>query len=211
MRSDIVLFPLQVVMFPYSKMPLHIFEERYKKMISGVIDSGGEFGIVLLFEANLQTIGTSSRVIEVTKKFENGEMDIITEGTKRFRLFSYDVGNDELYRGKVEFLEDDNQLYDKSEMQRAVENYNILVDLAYKGSIKKISLDDGIWLDGRRSVCYSMAEKCGLSLKEKQQMLEMDTEQDRLDFISTYLENVLPKLKEAERISEIIKSDGYIQ
>jgi len=211
MRSDIVLFPLQVVMFPYSKMPLHIFEDRYKKMISGVIESGGEFGIVLLSEANLQIIGTSSRVIEVTKRFENGEMDIVTEGTKRFRLYSYDVGNDELYRGKVEYLEDDNQLYDKSEMYKAVENYNILVDLAYKGSIKKISLDDGTWLDGRRSVCYSMAEKCGLSLKEKQQMLEMDTEQDRLDFISTYLENVLPKLKEAERISEIIKSDGYIQ
>ena len=211
MRSDIVLFPLQVVMFPNSKMPLHIFEERYKKMISGVIDSGGEFGIVLLFEANLQIVGTSTRVIEVTKKFENGEMDIVTEGTKRFRLYSYDVGNDDLYRGKVEYLEDDNQLYDKSEMNKAVENYNFLVDLAYKGSIKKIHLDDGTWLDGRRSVCYSMAEKCGLSLKEKQQMLEMDTEQDRLDFISTYLENVLPKLKEAERISEIIRSDGYIQ
>jgi len=211
MRSDIVLFPLQVVMFPCSKMPLHIFEERYKKMISGVIDSGGEFGIVLLFEANLQIVGTSTRAIEVTKKFENGEMDIVTEGTKRFRLYSYDVGNDDLYRGKVEYLEDDNQLYDKSEMNKAVENYNFLVDLAYKGSIKKIFLDDGTWLDGTRSVCYSMAEKCGLSLKEKQQMLEMDTEQDRLDFISTYLENVLPKLKEAERISEIIKSDGYIQ
>ena len=152
-----------------------------------------------------------TRAIEVTKKFENGEMDIVTEGTKRFRLYSYDVGNDDLYRGKVEYLEDDNQLYDKSEMNKAVENYNFLVDLAYKGSIKKIFLDDGTWLDGTRSVCYSMAEKCGLSLKEKQQMLEMDTEQDRLDFISTYLENVLPKLKEAERISEIIKSDGYIQ
>ncbi|MBK9226653.1 MAG: hypothetical protein IPL67_06285 [Ignavibacteria bacterium] len=69
-----------------------------------MIESGGEFGIVLLFEANLQIIGTSSRVIEVTKRFENGEMDIVTEGTKRFRLYSYDVGNDELYRARWNIL-----------------------------------------------------------------------------------------------------------
>jgi Lon protease-like protein len=211
MRNEIILFPLQVVMFPNSKMPLHIFEERYKKMVGEMISSNNEFGIVLLFDGRLQTIGTSTRVIEVSKKFGNGEMDIITEGTRRFKLYSYDIGDDELYRGKVEFLDDDNLLYDKSEMNNAVDNYNRLVELAYKGSVKTISLEDGNWLDGSRSVCYSMAEKCGLGLVEKQQMLEMDTEQDRLDYISTYLENVLPKLKEAERISEIIKSDGYIQ
>ncbi|MBK9226654.1 MAG: hypothetical protein IPL67_06290 [Ignavibacteria bacterium] len=70
-------------------------------------------------------------------------------------------------------------------------------------------MEPGLTEEGQSATQWR--EKCGLSLKEKQQMLEMDTEQDRLDFISTYLENVLPKLKEAERISEIIKSDGYIQ
>ncbi len=198
-------------MFPQSRIPLHIFEERYKKLMSEVIESGNEFGIVLILEGRLMTVGTTARVIEVSKKFENGELDIVTEGVKRFRLYSYEIGTDDIYRGKVEFLEDENLLYDKAGMNNAVESYNLLVELAYKGSVKFISQDELIRNDGSRSLCYQMAEKCGMGLNERQQMLEMDTEQDRLDYISTYLDNILPKLKEAERIAEIIRSDGYIQ
>ena len=211
MKNELKLFPLQLVMFPLSRIPLHIFEERYKSLISEVIGSDDEFGIVLIFDGRLMTVGTTAKVIEVSKKFENGELDIVTEGVRRFRLFSYDIGSDGIYRGKIEFLEDDNLLYDREEMNTAVESYNSLVELAYKGSVKIITQDELIGNDGSRSLCCKMAEKCGMGLNERQQMLEMDTEQDRLDFISTYLDNILPKLKEAERIAEIIKSDGYIQ
>ncbi len=211
MRNDLKLFPLQVVMFPNSRITLHIFEERYKSLMSEVIGSDDEFGIVLIFDGRLMTVGTTAKVIEVSKKFENGEMDIVTEGVRRFRLFSYEIGSDDIYRGKINFLEDDNLLYDMEGMNTAVESYNKLVELAYRGNVKTITQEDLLQNDGSRSLCYKMAEKCGMGLNERQQMLEMDTEQDRLDYISTYLDNVLPKLKEAERIADIIRSDGYIQ
>ena len=56
-----------------------------------------------------------------------------------------------------------------------------------------------------------MAEKCGLSLLERQSLLEMNEEDTRLNYILKYLEEVMPKLKEADKISNIIKGDGYIQ
>lgn len=211
MKEIIELFPLQVVMFPHSKIPLHIFEERYKKLISESINNAKEFGIVLAGEGKIESTGTSVKVVEVTSRSENGEMDIITEGVQRFRLYSYEIGRDGLYMGNVEYLEDENLDYDQAAMNKAVSDYNTVVEMAYKGSVKTISLDEIRWQDGKRSLCFYMAEKCGLALPEKQTLLEMDTESERLEFITEYFENIIPKLKEAERISDIIRSDGYLQ
>jgi Lon protease-like protein len=211
MREEIALFPLQVVMFPGSKIPLHIFEERYKKLVSGSVTTGREFGIVLVLEGRLQPVGTSVMIDRIVRRFENGEMDIVVEGLRRFRIHSYEAGQDGLLIGKVEFLEDSNSEFDISEMKKAVDNYNLLVEIAYKGDVRFISQNDEKWSNGKRSLCFAMAEKCGLGLDERQRLLELDHEQDRLDYVSNYLENIIPKLREAERIAEIIKSDGYIQ
>lgn len=211
MRSELPIFPLQTVMFPLSRIPLHIFEERYKNLVKSSLDSGSEFGIVQYSEGNYAKIGCSVRVTSVTKKHDDGRMDIIVEGVKRFKLYSYEVQHDGLYRGRVEFLDEDYTKFDKSEMLDAIEHYNEIVNLAYKGSVKSIDFSDENLESPARSLCFLMAEKCGLSLEEKQRLLEFDYEQDRLDFIANYFQNIIPKLKEAERIADIIKSDGYLQ
>ena len=84
--DEIGLFPLNVVLLPGERVPLHIFEERYKDLIGACIENSEEFGLLLAEETELRTIGTSASVIDVLNRYDDGRMDIIVEGRDRFRV-----------------------------------------------------------------------------------------------------------------------------
>lgn len=210
-EAEIPLFPLNVVLFPFSKLPLYIFEERYKKMINECIDSESVFGINLFADRKLYLIGCSASVDKVVNRLETGEMNIITKGLNRYKVNHYELSPEGYYVGKIEFITDENSNFDKAKMEKSVIIYNELVQLVYKGNIQKINLSDLKWHDGKRSVAFSMAEKSGLNLHERQTLLEIDNEDKRLEYMLKYFERVVPKIKESDRVSNLIKNDGYIQ
>ena len=84
------LFPLECVLLPEELLPLHIFEERYKQMIGACLEaqerSSGQqqFGGVLAKEGEMNTVGCSARVVKVARQYEDGRMDILSRGTRRF-------------------------------------------------------------------------------------------------------------------------------
>ena len=100
------LFPLNVVLFPRTPLPLHIFEERYKEMIGDVIRANGEFGGVLAGEKGIVNTGCTAIVEKVIKKYPDGRMDVLVVGRRRFEIL---LLNDEksYLRGAVEFFDDD--------------------------------------------------------------------------------------------------------
>src|SRR5882724_12040380 len=100
------LFPLQVVLFPRTALPLHIFEERYKQMIEEVLRGKSEFGVVLAGEKGIVNTGCTATVEKVLKKYPDGRMDLITQGRRRFEIIML---NDEksYLRGAVEFFDDE--------------------------------------------------------------------------------------------------------
>jgi len=207
----IPLFPLNVVLFPDSKLPLYIFEERYKKMINDCIAEQTSFGINFFSNNHLYPTGCFAKVDQLVSRSENGEMNIITKGLDRYKIITYEMSKNGIYTGYVNMITDCSPDFDKEKMNTTVSLYNSLVEIVYKGSVKKIDLSEIKWLSENRSVSFVMAEKCGLSLIERQNLLEMDKEDTRLNYILNYLEEVMPKLKEADKISNIIKGDGYIQ
>jgi len=86
------LFPLNTVLFPGQLLPLHIFEPRYREMISECIVSEAPFGVVLIREggevgtpATPLDIGTTARVVQV-ERLDDGRMNILCAGEARFRL-----------------------------------------------------------------------------------------------------------------------------
>ncbi|MBM3735183.1 MAG: ATP-dependent protease La domain-containing protein [Acidobacteria bacterium] len=99
------LFPLSAVLLPSNQLPLHIFEDRYKEMISHVLDAGSEFGVVLAAQGGIANAGCTASVEEVVKRYEDGRMDIVTAGRRRFTIVSLDQEKSYL-RGAVEFFED---------------------------------------------------------------------------------------------------------
>ena len=87
MRPDrIPLFPLNVVLFPGEELPLHIFEPRYKQLINECYQTKKPFGIPPFINGQVTEMGTLVQVLEISQVYEDGKMDIKTEGLKVFRI-----------------------------------------------------------------------------------------------------------------------------
>src|SRR6476620_9896855 len=82
----IPLFPLQLVVFPRTQLPLHIFEERYKEMVGDAMRDNTEFGIVLAKEDGIVNAGCTVIVEQMLKQYPDGRMDILTAGRRRFEV-----------------------------------------------------------------------------------------------------------------------------
>src|ERR1700761_8037787 len=100
------LFPLSVVLLPATPLPLHIFEERYKKMMSDLISGSTEFGVVLAKDDGIVNIGCTATVDRVLQRYDDGRLDLVAIGQRRFRVVS--LNDDKSYlRASVEFFNDE--------------------------------------------------------------------------------------------------------
>jgi len=92
--AAIPIFPLpNVVFFPKTVLPLHIFEPRYKEMIGECLAHSSVFGIVHAKQDEMAEIGCSAKILDVSKRYEDGRLDILTQGIRRFEVMRhwYDV------------------------------------------------------------------------------------------------------------------------
>ena len=69
------LFPLQVVLFPNSVLPLHIFEDRYKQLINECMAEKQEFGISLVQDNQVAKLGCTAIITQIMKKYDDERMD----------------------------------------------------------------------------------------------------------------------------------------
>lgn len=126
MSSLLPLFPLQLVAFPGSAIPLHIFEDRYKEMVGEAEAAGTEFGIVLSKNGGIVNAGCTVVVESVTERFPDGRFNVITRGKRRFTLLGIDEEKDYL-RGEVEFFDDEDWAPVSPELrERALSSYRII-------------------------------------------------------------------------------------
>lgn len=206
MKTDMLpLFPLQVVLFPHAALPLHIFEERYRALLRMVIKESVEFGIVLTKGEDLSEIGCSAAVTSVMQMYEDGRMDVLVEGRRRFRILQVDDTRAQYLMGSVAYLEDRGELPDAARFTETVQMYNQLVELVYAGKVKMLDPETVL-----PDLSFVMAQKAGMDLDQRQQLLELDTEEERLALLREYLTAVLPRLKKLEEVDRIIRSDGYL-
>jgi Lon protease-like protein len=106
--AELPLFPLNLVLFPGMMLPLHIFETRYKAMISYCLDRNAPFGILLTRAGrgvedtlSVHAIGTTAQIVEYEKE-SDGRMNIIALGRQRFRLLRA-IQTAPFYIGEVEY------------------------------------------------------------------------------------------------------------
>jgi Lon protease-like protein len=126
---DFPLFPLGIVALPHEIVPLHIFEERYRTMIGECLERGSEFGIVWSADDGMRPIGCAVEIAEVLEQMEDGRLNILTRGTRPFRIV--DEQDDLPYpAGTVEFLLDKDETPDARTSDTAHKAYNELVEEA---------------------------------------------------------------------------------
>src|SRR5512135_1448489 len=93
MSAQLGLFPLNAVLFPTSQLPLHIFEERYKELINACIREGRPFGVNLMENGTTHEVGCTARIAQVLTRYNDGRMDIVVEGERRYALLETDTTN----------------------------------------------------------------------------------------------------------------------
>ncbi len=130
MAKLLPLFPLQLVVFPRTQLPLHIFEDRYKEMVGEAIENQSEFGIVLAKEDGIVNAGCTVVVKDqVVTRYEDGRMDIMTRGARRFEIVLLNEEKSYL-RGEVEFFDDeDPEPVPEHLQQEALLGYRGLLEL----------------------------------------------------------------------------------
>jgi len=107
MATDLLpLFPLSLVLVPTMPLPLHILEDRYKEMMADLITGQSEFGVVLAKEQGIANIGCTAIVDEITRLYDDGRLDLIATGQRRFRITSLDQEKTYL-RAEVQYFNDE--------------------------------------------------------------------------------------------------------
>ncbi len=115
--AEIGLFPLELVLLPQERVPLHIFEDRYRELIGDCLAEGRDFGLILENEDGLREVGTRTAVVELIDTFDDGRMNVLVEGRERFRVVELTEGRSYL-TAEVEPLEDDGEVAASDEVDR---------------------------------------------------------------------------------------------
>jgi len=199
------LFLLQVVLLPGARLPLHIFEERYKTLVHECVGTDHEFGINLATGSKLADVGCTACVVAVLKMYDDGRMDIVVEGKRRYRLLSSETGKAPYGLGRVEFFTSPQEEPDRGLTERTIRLYNELVAVVYRDTVERIDEDAAA-----PELSFLLGQKAGMGLEQRQQLLELPSENQRLQLLHDYLEAVLPKLEQAGEIERVVRSDGYL-
>ena len=126
--DELGLFPLGLVLLPTERVPLHIFEPRYRELIEESLEQDVPFGVVFADEDGLRQIGTLATVTEVTERFEDGRLNILVEGGERFRLLELTEGRT-FVTGRVELVDDQHDPAEPGDIERALTLFARLVEL----------------------------------------------------------------------------------
>ena len=199
--SERGLFPLGVVLLPTERVPLHIFEPRYKELIGECLESDVEFGLVLADDDGLRAIGTRAAVTDVLHRFPDGRMNVVVEGGGRFRLLGLTSGRS-FQTAEVEPLEDEESDAGAEARVLALERYGRLA--AATGS----EPDE---LDAESPVLsFEIAARVDFGAELKQQLLETRSEPDRLDTLATLLEEAAQAVVADRERAEQASTNGKV-
>ena len=125
----IPLFPLGVVLLPDMQLPLHIFEERYKRMIADCLAEDIPFGIVLFDGQSIRAVGCLARITEVMERYDDGRLDIMTRGEERFVI--QELIEDRAYmEARVFFFDDTEDVADDDLKDVIGTAWNLLQEMA---------------------------------------------------------------------------------
>lgn len=203
--ENIGLFPLGLVLFPESVYPLHIFEERYKQLINDSIDNNLEFGINLITESSMQEIGGTAKVADIIKKYPDGKIDILMKGYRRYKILNFKQDEQPYYTAEIQLFVDDEPDVSTLLLDNSIELFNQIAENVKSVKVDKLSRNQL----ATEMPSFFMAQKAGLTGPQKQLLLEMRSENQRLNFIIEHMRKILPLLKNKEAMGDILKYDGY--
>lgn len=195
------LFPLDLVLLPGTPLPLHIFEPRYKEMISECLDRNQVFGIIRAKEGTVAEIGCTAEIVTVTKKYDDGRMDIVTQGRQRFELMQINHERSFL-QAEVLYLRDEPGVASPQEISMAIKLHTEIMILA------GAQPEDASEID-KQLLSFHLAGSLPLDLDFKQALLAMKSEPERLGAIISFFETILPSMRRSMHVHRKAGGNGH--
>jgi Lon protease-like protein len=189
-NSLLPIFPLELVLLPGVPLPLHIFEPRYKEMIAECLENKKPFGVVRASSDGVADIGCTAEIMSVTKKYDDGRMDILTRGVERFEVIEV---NDErsFLQAEIALVEDEPG---KPATELITQAVRLHAEIAKLAGAEPTGPDEH-----SGNLSFLLAGSLPLDLDFKQNLLSTLSEAKRLEAVIGYLEAILPGLRRAAK------------
>jgi Lon protease-like protein len=207
-ETTIPLFPLGVVLLPAMILPLHIFEERYKIMIDECLEEKREFGIVYSDQKEIRKKGCTAQIVQVLKRYDDGRMDILTRGVKRF--FIEEIIDEKPYlQARVAYFDDEVELESEELAVLVKDGIKLLQEL--DSLIGKKTDYNAVSKLDPKIISFLLAYNDEFTPAEKQEFLSMTSTRQRLIESSNALRKMIERYKKELVIKKIVGGNGNLR
>ena len=202
--EEIGLFPLGIVLLPGERVPLHIFEPRYRELIGECLELEREFGLVFADDDGMRRVGTRAAVVDVLERFDDGRMNVLVEGRARFELRELTSGRS-FQTGEVEPLVDDGAEPAPEQIERTLSVLRRVAELA------EAELDEETLTPSGATPSFELAARVTLEPKLKQQLLEQRSEPRRLEHLAGLLDAAAKALQDRQAAAKLAAGNGRLR
>jgi Lon protease-like protein len=196
------LFPLGIVLLPGEVVPLHIFEERYRKLIGERLEEG-QFGIVLAEDDTVRECGTAARVAQLIEEMDDGRMNILVQGGRRFRIVEVREPDDP----ETDYLTAQVDYYRDSQPEASAELRDAVLTVFAK-MLTLMGVESPGEPAGEGALSFRIAAAVDFGAPLKQELLESLSEEQRLETLLTVITSLLPRLELRKEREEAIRGNG---
>ncbi len=196
------LFPLNLVAFPGETVNLHIFEPRYRQLIGECLEDDTTFGTPVFMNNRIPGYGTEMKVIELVQRYDDGRLDIRTQGIRPFRILEFEnPAPGRLYaHGKVQLF--------------PAPGPDSEIDPGLSAAIERLCrlLSEKMEVHNQQQpYSFQIGHHVGLPIEGEYELLTLETEAQRQAFILEHLNEALPVLERMEKVKERIQMNGHFR
>lgn len=199
------MFPLGLVTYPTVGLNLHIFEKRYRQLMSDVQKDNINFGICAVLESGkLEQTGCEMKLVSVEKTYDDGRLDIKTMGIRRFKILDFN----ETHPGKL--YGSANIEYLDTEYDADTELYEVLVE-QIKMIFEIFKIDKKLPVVDANLNTYKLASISALNIDQEVELINMEKEINRQLYLVEHLNAFIPKAKEMEEMRQKVQMNGHFR
>jgi Lon protease-like protein len=198
----LALFPLELVLFPGAPLPLHIFEPRYKELIAECLEDKKTFGMVRAKENAVAEVGCTAVILDVNRRYDDGRLDISTEGKQRFSILELNHDRAFLQAEVTWFDDEEPQAVARTDAANAIDLHKQL----FRVLGQEAEVQENV-----ASLSFHLASALPVDLDFKQALLEMKSESERMETLVEYYRATIPQLEKTMRAREKAGGNGHVR
>lgn len=208
------LFPLELVLLPKERVPLHIFEVRYQAMVRRCTEEDIPFGVISMRDGQIAEVGCAAYVEQILRRFDDGRSHILVQGGERFRVEAPGEHADGYLEGNWIQVEDAGAGSDpeaRATLEQLHEEYSRLREGLPPDEDLSLSATEPIEEDERDAdYTFLVAARCGLDGERRQAVLASRSERDREEILIEHLVRTIPKLQKRRADMDKVRTNGRV-